>query len=83
MKRSHGSCPVQPRCMLSRQANPAGTGWGDPAEARASVNPVAKSDENLGEARAQWVDHCASCHGIRLAITDSSWGFRMASSISV
>jgi mono/diheme cytochrome c family protein len=34
-----------------------------PASARALQNPVPPSDAALGEARAHFADHCASCHG--------------------
>ena len=37
--------------------------WSAPADLREAKNPVALTDEVLGEARAHWADHCATCHG--------------------
>jgi mono/diheme cytochrome c family protein len=34
-----------------------------PASARNLRNPIALDQNALGEARAHWADHCATCHG--------------------
>ena len=34
-----------------------------PADLRDAKNPLALTPEVLGEARAHWADHCATCHG--------------------
>jgi len=33
-----------------------------PSHAKALVNPVSNTPENLAQAKAHWADHCASCH---------------------
>lgn len=37
--------------------------WSVPAELRDASNPLPLTPQVLGEARAHWADHCASCHG--------------------
>lgn len=37
--------------------------WSVPAALRNAGNPVPLTPAVLGEARAHWADHCASCHG--------------------
>jgi cytochrome c553 len=36
--------------------------WSVPAKYNQMRNPVTCSEEVLGEARAHWADHCATCH---------------------
>lgn len=37
--------------------------WATPADLRGESNPLPLTAQVLGEARAHWADHCASCHG--------------------
>ena len=37
--------------------------WATPADLRGESNPLPLTPQVLGEARAHWADHCASCHG--------------------
>lgn len=37
--------------------------WSAPADLRGERNPLPLTPQLLGEARAHWADHCASCHG--------------------
>jgi mono/diheme cytochrome c family protein len=37
--------------------------WSAPAGLRGARNPLPLTPRVLGEARAHWADHCASCHG--------------------
>jgi mono/diheme cytochrome c family protein len=37
--------------------------WSTPADLRDEKNPLPLTPEVLGQARAHWADHCASCHG--------------------
>ena len=37
--------------------------WSTPADLRNEKNPLPLTPQVLGEARAHWADHCASCHG--------------------
>lgn len=37
--------------------------WSTPADLRGERNPLPLTPQLLGEARAHWADHCASCHG--------------------
>jgi len=37
--------------------------WSVPADLRNVDNPLPLTPQVLGEARAHWADHCASCHG--------------------
>lgn len=37
--------------------------WATPADLRNERNPLPLTPEVLGQARAHWADHCASCHG--------------------
>jgi len=36
--------------------------WSAPADLRNEKNPLPLTPQVLGEARAHWADHCASCH---------------------
>ncbi len=46
--------------FLARHARKIAT----PAGARELKNPYPATEESLEAARAHWVDHCASCHGL-------------------
>ena len=37
--------------------------WSTPSDLRNAKNPLPLTPKILGEARAHWADHCASCHG--------------------
>ncbi len=37
--------------------------WSTPADVRGERNPLPLTPVLVGEARAHWADHCASCHG--------------------
>ena len=58
------------RGLSAREAPTAIEGWiarrardmAVPGKAKRLSNPVAATGEVLGEARAHWADHCASCH---------------------
>jgi mono/diheme cytochrome c family protein len=50
--------PTHMEAMLARNARHLAI----PANARAAVNPVAASAENLRAARLHFADHCATCH---------------------
>jgi mono/diheme cytochrome c family protein len=51
--------PTAMEAMLARNARHLAI----PANARNEHNPMTASDQTLGEARAHFADHCASCHG--------------------
>ena len=37
--------------------------WSTPSDLRGAKNPLPLTPQILGESRAHWADHCASCHG--------------------
>jgi len=51
--------PTPMEAMMARNARRMSI----PANARNLTNPVAASDEGLGDARLHFADHCATCHG--------------------
>lgn len=46
--------------LIARRARALAT----PAGTKEMKNPYSESEEALAAARAHWVDHCASCHGL-------------------
>jgi mono/diheme cytochrome c family protein len=51
--------PTAMEAMLARKARQLAI----PAAARNQHNPIASSDKTMGDARAHFADHCATCHG--------------------
>jgi mono/diheme cytochrome c family protein len=56
---SASATPTKLEEFLARNARRLAT----PSNARAMVNPVAPTAENLRQARLHFADHCAICHG--------------------
>jgi mono/diheme cytochrome c family protein len=56
---SASATPTKTEAFLARHARRLAM----PSNARATVNPIAPTAENLREARLHFADHCAICHG--------------------
>ena len=56
---SAAATPTKAEAFLARHARRLAM----PSNARATVNPIAPTAENLREARLHFADHCAICHG--------------------
>ena len=62
MLRSGFSTHTEPSALEALAARTMRS-WATPADLRDASNPLPPTPQILGEGRAHWADHCASCHG--------------------
>ena len=49
--------------MMGRSRNSADTGWEAPPDANTLKNPISKNVASLQQAKQNFAEQCASCHG--------------------